>query len=273
MRRRFLFPVFISAICAICAPSLVSAKPRAGEAFTPPLRLDAPVISSRARVFGAAGELRDSDYYRRDRTVGADIEWALGDQFSVVSSMGETWRERSKTETYRARERLNLGFRFAATGKLTGGIWGFSGGLRVFDKKGIKQAKIEEVNPGLYIALFSVQGGLKRGPLEAVLSFSFQTETNTKLVERPGEEFRRHSLFGLALSYGLSRRKRVFLELEYREPYHRDVDEGVRFFRAYPGFRWGTADNYALSISLLFAIRRENELDRGFRLGLHKYFN
>lgn len=240
--------------------------------FEHPLRIEPASVYSKIRVDGSIAEGRQQNTYQKDKNLSFEGEFKFLEYFSVKGGGGKTWYQATDTQPINQWDRWNLGLKFATE---TGGRDGrlvFGGGVRIFNRQ-IGEHPRFDIAPDLYLVRPQLSFGFGVGDFEMIFDGSFQTETNSRFREGPKEEFRRHYQGGLSISQKISESIRIFVETEYREPYHKRIDQNTRGWYWYPGISIAPYDGGRITASFQFPVSKEEHLyDRGLRLSFFHFF-
>ncbi|MDF3820964.1 hypothetical protein P3G55_13710 [Leptospira sp. 96542] len=248
------------------------AEPNAG--FAHPLQIEPVAVYTKIRGNITYWDKDFNQVYEQNKNLNVEGEFKFFDHFSIISSLGRneySYTDSGKEATW---DRWNAGIKY---GKIFD--WGSSqfligAGLRLYDKK--RNAVFRErENPDYYLVRPNFGLGFKYGIFEIMSEFRFQTETNRHGRETNLQEFKRYYQVGLAPSVGLTKSFRIFTELEYREPFDKEVDKSMRYFNLYPGATYKTESFGTFGLSLLFGMlpKDENAMDRGIRFSYFYFFD
>ena len=262
----------VSAALLCVGPLLIASvamRPLTAESAGPPNWLELQTPAARTQVAAGArfAEKHATDSFRQDRAGELNAALAIGGHFALSAGGGYGERRRTNEAPVRIRERWNVGALVAFPGGFEEGRPAFAIGLRLFDRA--PKPVAEGVDPDLRLARLLFSGAIRLGSaFELLAEASFQTETNRAMREEEEQEFRRQYGAGIGVAFRLTSGVRLLLEARYIVPYNPAIDADSRSLRAYPGLIATLAPGWELYGSLMFAVRVETDLDRGFRLGL-----
>jgi len=241
------------------------------SSFAIPLRVEPAAVYTKVRIDGQVSEKRDSNIYQREKVGYIEGEYKFLQYFSIKVGTTKSQWERSGSKTITQYDRLNVGLKFAREHQFSFGAFVWGGGVRWFDRQS-KQYARDGVAPELYLVRPNLNFGLKIGSFEAIVDLQFQSETNRAFKENSQEEFRRYYQAGLALSYGVTDKLRLFAETEYRKPYNPVVDVNTKFWNVYPGLGYQIYKGGYLAVSGQLPVIPERLMDRGIRISYFHVF-
>ncbi|WP_411824273.1 hypothetical protein [Leptospira sp. 'Mane'] len=250
------------------APTTTSSK------FAHPIQIEPVAIYTKVRVNAIYWDKKFQSVYEQNKNINIEGEYAFTKSLSVTSSIGRNENVFTDSETEKTWDRWNAGLKYGKIWDTGSSQWLFGAGLRLYDRKRNSELR-ERENPELYLVRPNIGVGFKKGAFEIMTEFRFQTETNSRFKESNLQEFRRYYQIGIAPSFAVSQSLRVFTELEYREPFAKDIDTKTRFFNFYPGVSYATekAGTFSLSFLLPVLAKNENAIDRGIRFSYIYFFN
>lgn len=241
------------------------------SSFAHPLRIEPASLYTKVRVGFLAEEGRDHNIYQRNRKANLEGEYNFMKYFSAKLASGYRRRELSNSETLNSFDRYMIAFKFGQEIRKKF-VYGF--GLKTYSRERRNpELRKDGVVSDYYLLRPNFSIGFKMAKFELMAEVHMQTETNAKFKESQNEEFRRHYQGGLALSYAITNSLRLFLEMEYREPYNKKIDLKTRFWNVYPGFSWQLYKKGLLYVSLQSSIKNERGIDRGGEMGFMHFFD
>jgi hypothetical protein len=245
-----------------------------GGAFAHPLQIEPVAVYNKLRVNGSYWDRRSQGTYEQNRNLQVEGEYIFINNFSVSSSIGRNNYQLTDSASETTWDRWNAGIKYGKVFDFGTSQFLIGGGIHIFDKKRGSELR-ERENPDYYLIRPNLGIGYSMGRFQIMTEFRFQTETNRAFKENSLEEFRRYYQFGIAPSFALTEKTRGFLELEYREPFDKNVDTRTRFFNLYPGVSYATENLGTFSISLQLALlsRGENAIDKGIRFSYFYFFD
>ncbi|TGN11193.1 hypothetical protein EHS11_07115 [Leptospira ilyithenensis] len=263
-----------TAVTATTTTTTTAAAVPTSTKFAHPIQIEPVAIYTKVRVNAIYWDRKYLGAYEENKNINIEGEYAFTKSLSVTSSLGRNQYSFTDSETEKTWDRWNAGLKYGKVWDNGTSQWLIGAGLRLYDRKRSAELK-EKENPELYLVRPNIGMGYKNGAFEIMTELRFQTETNSKLKESNIQEFRRYYQFGIAPSYAVSPSLRVFTELEYREPFSKDIDTKTRFFNFYPGVSYATEKAGTFSLSLLFPIlaKNENAVDRGIRFSYIYFFD
>lgn len=229
--------------------------------FHHPLQIQAGGLYNKINLQLNGDDRRKENEYRRTQNGTYEGEIKLIDSLSVSLSSGYSKQDKTDSGTFRGRERIRLGIKYAYESDnllLAVGIFQFT--------RDLFREKTETNNPDFFILRPYFGMGYRINNFQIQTNFHFQSETNELFKERIHEEFRRHYQISLALSYSLLENLDVFFEFEKRFPYDSYVDIETRFANVYPGFLVHTKNHGSFGISAGFPVIHDRIFDRSLRL-------
>ncbi|BDA80641.1 hypothetical protein LPTSP3_g35710 [Leptospira kobayashii] len=256
------------------ATTTTTAAPSTSSKFAHPIQIEPVAIYTKVRVNAIYWDKKYLGVYEENKNINIEGEYAFTKTLSVTSSLGRNQYSFTDSETEKTWDRWNAGLKYGKVWDNGTSQWLFGAGLRLYDRKRNSELK-ERENPELYLVRPNIGMGYKNGAFEIMTELRFQTETNSKLKESNIQEFRRYYQLGIAPSFAVTPSLRVFTELEYREPFAKDIDTRTRFFNFYPGVSYATEKAGTFSLSLLFPVlaKNENAIDRGIRFSYIYFFD
>lgn len=245
----------------------------ADSTFAHPLQVEPVTVYKKVRVDARGVENRESGNYDRQRNVSFEAEWSFLDMFSVKGGGGAAKYESTGNKPSTLTDRWNLGLKF---GKSFGGEsfrFGVGAGMRLFNKQTGASPYYQNA-PDLYLVKPSFSLGMGFGALDIVAEMSLVSETNPSFHEKVKQDFRRHYVKGLSVSYGLDNNQvRLFLETLYYEPYDKRVDKNIDSWYMCPGISYKLYESGFITASAQVPMR--NELytwDRGLKISYFHFF-
>ncbi len=242
--------------------------------FAHPLQIEPVAIYNKIRVNASYWDKRNLGIYEQNKNLNIEGEYNFWNNFSITSSIGKTNYVQTNSAVEETWNRWNFGLKYGKIFDFASGQLLVGGGISFFDRKRGGELR-ERENPEYYLIRPNFGLGFKSGRFEIMSELRFQTETNQKMKEGTLEEFRRYYQFGIAPSFAATESIRMFLELEYREPFDRNVDTKTRFFNIYPGIAYKSESigTFSLSLQLSILARNENAMDRGIRFSYFYFFD
>ncbi len=276
MNQKLIITLFILSLSF--ASNLISqdvAKPKgsgSSEAFAHPLQVEPVSLFNKVRGNFTYWDKNNPTSFERNRNLSLEGEMKLGNQISFVGSVGRNEYKITDSATQIGFDRLGVGVKYAKEFQWLDGDWVFGAALRVFDKQRTTALNDRET-PDFFQVRPSIGLAYKSGIFQVQSELRLQSETNQNGRESGLQQFRRYYQVGIAPSVGLSELTRLFVELEYREPYNAKIDTKTRFFHLSPGFSFKT--NYgvfAISYSIPVIPPSDNMVDQALRVSYFYLF-
>ncbi len=266
-----LLKLFLILVVASSATSIYSQNQ---SSFAHPLQIEPVSIYNKIKIDALYWDKRTTSLYEQNRSITFEGEYNFWNHFSIISSIGKSDYRLTNIEPTNSYDRWNLGLKYGREFALGNSKLVVGGGLRFFDRKKGNPLN-ERENPDYYLVRPNFGIGFQSGRFELLTEFRFQTETNRSFKENNVEEFRRYYQFGIAPSYQIIEKLRLFTEFEYREPYDRAIDTKTRFFNFYPGLAYKTdsTGTFTLSLQQSLLSREANAIDRGIRVSYYYFFD
>lgn len=241
--------------------------------FNHPMRIEPASVYRKIRFDATATENREDNYYRRHRSGRLEGEFNFK-SFAIKAAGGGSVLERSGASTLNRVDRFMLGLKYGQEYGSKGGAFAWGLGIKGFSRyRRDDTYKKEDIENNLSLIRPNLSLGLRLLQFELQAEAHYQTETNSKFREEPLQQFRRHYQGGLSLSYGFSDKFRLFLESEYREPYHKKDDTKTRFWNIYPGFTYKLYEDGRIGLSYQISMMKEKyNDDRGLRFSYFHFF-
>lgn len=272
---------FASSLIAQAAPSPKTDEPKTetppsasttSNKFAHPLQVEPVSLFNKVRGNFTYWDKENPTSFERNRNLSVEGEMKLGNQFSFLATTGRNEYKITDSATQIGFDRIGFGVKYAKEFQWLDGDWIFGAGLRVFDRQRTNPIS-ERENPDFYQIRPSVGLAYKSGDIQVQSELRFQSETTLNGRESGLQQFRRYYQFSIAPSIGLSEMSRLFVELEYREPYNATVDTKTRFFHLSPGFSFTTSLGvFGISYSIPVIPPADNMINQAIRFSYFYHF-